>query len=100
MESRPSPPDQPPAPEPAATVADDLPELYRLILDRVASLERIGERSEAGQIRMAATEAYSVAWNEDARVRLLALVARADRVLAGPEQHRGWSLRRKSVPPR
>jgi len=76
-------------------VAEDLPELYRAILDRIGHLERIGERREAGEIRLAATEAYSVAWDEGARIRLLSLLARADRVLAGPPRTRGWTLRRR-----
>ena len=101
MESRPSPEPAPPALEPAApTVAEDLPELYRAILDRVDHLERIGERSQASQIRAAATGAYSVAWDEGARGRLIGLLARADRVLAGPPRNRGWSLRRRRVRPR
>jgi hypothetical protein len=97
MESRPSPTATPPAVEPAPTVAEDLPELYRAILDRVAILEQIGERRQAGQIRIAATAAYSVSWDEGARVRLTALVARADRVLAGPPRNRPWTLRRRSA---
>jgi hypothetical protein len=100
MESRPSPTAPPPAPEPAATVAEDLPELYRTILDRIGQLERIGERREAGQIRVAATEAYSVAWDEGARVRLHALLLRADRAMAGPPRSRGWTLRPRSPQPR
>ena len=100
MESRPSPAAQPPAEEPAATVADNLPELYRAILDRVDHLERIGERAHAGEIRAAATGAYSVAWDEGARGRLIGLLARADRVLAGPTRSRGWSLRRRPARPR
>jgi len=95
MDSQSSPAVLPPAPEPAATVAEDLPELYRAILDRVGHLELIGERHEAGRIRLAATEAYSVAWDQGARVRLLNLLARADRVLAGPPSNRGWTLRRR-----
>ena len=78
-------------------MAEDLPELYRAILDRIGQLERIGERHEAGSIRLAATEAYSVAWDEGARIRLLSLLARADRVLAGPPRTRGWTLRRRSA---
>jgi hypothetical protein len=95
MESRLSPTASSPAVEPAATVAEDLPELYRAILDRVGLLEQIGERRQAGQIRVAATEAYSVSWDEGARVRLLGLRARADRTLAGPPRTRHWSLRRR-----
>jgi hypothetical protein len=100
MESQPSPAAPPPAAEPTVTVAEDLPELYRAILDRVDHLERIGERREAGEIRVAATGAYSVAWDEAARVRLTALVVRADRALAGPSTGRGWSLRRRRAEPR
>ena len=97
MESRPSPAAPPPVIEPAATVAEDLPELYRAILDRIAHLERIGERREAGEIRQAATGAYSVSWDEGARVRLMGLLARANRVLVGPQRTRGWTLRRRSA---
>jgi hypothetical protein len=97
MESRPSPSTTSQDSEPAATVAEDLPELYRAILDRVGLLEQIGERREAGRIRVAATEAYSVSWNEDARNRLTELVARADRALAGPPRTRPWTLRRRSA---
>jgi hypothetical protein len=95
MESRPSPAAPAPAVEPAATVADNLPELYRAILDRVDHRERIVERAHAGEIRAAATGAYSVAWDESARGRLNALLSRADRVLAGPSRNRGWSIRRR-----
>ena len=94
MESRPSP--AAPAPvETAATLAEDLPEIYRAILDRVADLERIGARREAGRIRAEATSAYSRAWNEAARRHLLRLLARAKRGLTTVERPRGWSLRRR-----
>jgi hypothetical protein len=97
MESRPSSAAQSPVIEPVATPAENLPELYRAILDRVDHLERIGERREAGLIRAAATEAYSVAWDEAARSRLGTLIVRADRVLAGRPRSRGWTLRRRSA---
>ena len=96
MESRPSVP-VPQAPESTASVAEDLPELYRLILDRVASLERMGARSEAGRIRTEATRAYSNAWDESARRVLVALLVRADRAASMPAGNRGWSLRRRSA---
>jgi hypothetical protein len=98
MESRPSPADS--VPEPVATLAEDLPEIYRAILDRVADLERIGARPDAGRIRAAATRAYSDAWDESARRHLLGLLARAQRGLVISERPRGWSLRRRSVPVR
>ena len=86
--------------ETPSTPADDLPGLYRDILDRVAALEQIGERSEAGRIRMAATRAYSEAWDETGRGRLLGLISRADRTIAGHDRPRSWTLRRKSAPAR
>ncbi|MBA2720653.1 MAG: hypothetical protein H0U52_15640 [Chloroflexi bacterium] len=89
-------PDPSPASEHATTVAEDLPELYRTILDRVADLERLGSRVEAGRIRTSATRAYSRAWDASARRELLSLLHRADRQLVGPST-RGWSLRRRSA---
>ena len=96
MESRPTP--AAPAPvEPTATLAEDLPELYRAILDRVAELERIGARPIAGRIRADATRAYSSAWDESARRLLLGLIARADRSITSGERSRTWSFRRRSI---
>lgn len=81
--------------EPAASLAEDLPALYRAILDRIALLEQAGERTEAGRIRVDATEAYSVAWNRSARTRLTNLLNRAERILDGPPRTRGWTFRRR-----
>ena len=64
METRGSPAHGADSAEPASTPANDLPGLYRDILDRVAALEQLGERTQAGRIRMAATQAYSAAWDE------------------------------------
>ena len=100
MEPRPSPAPSAATVEAASTPADDLPGLYRDILDRVAELEQIGERAQAGQIRMEATQAYSNAWNEAGRARLLVLLGRADRTIAGHDRPRGWTLRRRSAPAR
>jgi hypothetical protein len=100
MEPRPSPAPSAVAVEAASTPADDLPGLYRDILDRVAELEQIGERAHAGQIRMEATQAYSNAWNEAGRGRLQVLLGRADRTIAGHDRPRGWTLRRRSAPAR
>lgn len=96
MESRPSPGVPEPV-ESVATLAEDLPEIYRAILDRVADLERIGARRDAGRIRADATRAYSDAWDESARRQLLGLLSRAQRGLTVTERPRGWSLRRRSV---
>jgi hypothetical protein len=96
MESRPSPVPAVPV-EPVASLAEDLPELYRSILDRVADLEQIGARRDAGRIRADATRVYSDAWNESARRQLLALLGRAERGVAAVERPRGWTLRRRSA---
>lgn len=96
MESQPTPVVARP-PEPVASVAADLPELYRTILDRVAELERIGSRTEAGRIRVSATRTYSSAWDASAQRVLLGLLVRADRLLDAPTRARSWSLRRRSV---
>lgn len=96
MESQPSPTLSEPA-ETVATLAEDLPEIYRAILDRVADLERIGARGEAGRIRAEATKTYSDAWDEKARRRLLRLLANAQRGLTATERSRGWSIRRRPV---
>ena len=97
MESRPTLPPETNVPEPSASVAEDLPELYREILDRVADLERMGARPEAARIRADATRAYSNAWDESARRVLTGLIARAGRVAAAPTHSRGWLLRRRSA---
>lgn len=65
--------------------AEDLPELYRRILDTVAELEVAGHRPEAVRVRRAATEVYSRAWDARAKTTLEGLLARARRVLDGPE---------------
>ena len=71
------------------SIAHDLPELYRAVLERVALLERQGARREAAIIRRNAIAAYSVRWDETAKRRLSALVVRADRVIAGTDRARG-----------
>jgi hypothetical protein len=58
------------------SLAEELPSLYRAILDRVAELEAAGRRAEAARIRAAATQTYSRAWDERGRRRLTDLLAR------------------------
>jgi hypothetical protein len=70
------------------TPAEELPALYRAVLDRVADLERVGQRAEAQLVRAEATKAYSRSWDEGARRKLLALCRRVDRVLSGIERPR------------
>jgi hypothetical protein len=101
MESQATSSSTAPPPEPAPNVAEDLPEIYRAILDRVAGLERIGARPEAAAIRAAATRAYSDAWDDRARRQLVGLLVRAQRTMAAAGQRpRGWSIRRRFLPAR
>ena len=74
----------PPAPARASSLAmmepksasEELPALYRAVLDRVAQLEASRERPLANRIRAEATHIYSRAWDERARRELLALLRR------------------------
>jgi len=104
METRTQP--VPAAPDAGASPAEELPGLYRAILERVAELERLGQRPEATRIRLRATHAYSGAWDEAGRRILVGLIGRADRAIGGETQLRGgartrtrtWVLRRRSEP--
>lgn len=69
--------------------AEDLPALYRVILDGVAVLERGGARTEAARIRTAATRAYSTAWNDEQVRRLEALAERCRQAVADLERPTG-----------
>jgi hypothetical protein len=62
--------------------AEQLPAIYRAVLDRVADLERRGERLEASRFRTEAIRAYSRSWDIRGRRRLESILRRAERVLA------------------
>lgn len=100
METRTSPSPAPHAADAIATPAEELPALYRTILERVAELELLGDRSEAARVRMSATETYSGSWDEAGRARLVGLIGRADRAIAGHAHPRGFVLRRRTLPAR
>ena len=68
--------------------AHELPEIYRAVLERIASLEQTGHRSEAESIRRDAITAYSRAWDDASRRRLLQLRVRAERALESGERSR------------
>lgn len=80
-----------------ASIAHDLPELYRAVLERAASLEFSGQRAEGLLIRRAAVEAYSRAWDERATRRLEQLRQRAERVLDGHERPRAMRSPRPAL---
>jgi hypothetical protein len=60
-------------PNPAA---EELPALYRAVLDRVGQLEAAGQRRIANRVRADAIKIYSRAWDERARRELIALLRR------------------------
>jgi hypothetical protein len=74
--------------EPRSSPADDLPSLYRAILDGTSVLERIGARREAGILRAEAMRIYSTAWDEPGRRRMRQIAARIERIVAGGERPR------------
>ena len=54
--------------------AQELPALYRAVLDRVAELEAGGQRGLATRVRARAIRIYSRSWDDRARRDLLALL--------------------------
>ena len=73
--------------------AEDLPTLYRAILDGIADLERAGQHREAAFIRTEATGVYSTSWDEGGRRRLLHIRRRIERIIAGEERPRNQPAR-------
>lgn len=49
------------------SAAEDLPELYRALLDRIAQIDAAGHRTLGYRIRAEATRIYSRAWDDRAR---------------------------------
>ena len=58
------------------SASEELPALYRAVLDRVAQLEASRERALANRLRAEATHIYSRAWDERARRELEGLLRR------------------------
>jgi hypothetical protein len=49
------------------SVAEELPALYRALLDRIAQIDAAGHRAVGYRIRVQATQIYSRAWDDRAR---------------------------------
>lgn len=78
------------------SVAEELPALYRAVLDQVGQLEASGQRDLAGRIRSQAIDIYSRAWDARAKRDLEAILRRnADPVMTHPIPGRG--SRRRTI---
>ena len=56
--------------------AEELPALYRALLDRVAQIESEGRRADAYRLRSEAVRIYSKSWDDRARRALHDLLGR------------------------
>ena len=72
------------------SAAEELPALYRAVLDRIAQIDAAGRRSVGYRLRVEATRIYSRAWDDRARRGLEALLLQA----ANKEPIRPDSVRR------
>jgi hypothetical protein len=86
--------------EPRSSPADDLPSVYRSILDGIAVLEGLGARREAALLRAEATRIYSTSWDEPGLRRLLHIKSRIERIIAGEERPRTTRARTAASPER
>ena len=78
------------------SAAEELPALYRAVLDRVGQLEAAGQRRIANRVRAQAIKIYSRAWDERARRELTVLLRRnAAEITAAATVGRG--LRRRTI---
>jgi hypothetical protein len=64
------------------TPAEELPTLYRAVLDTVMRLEHVGDRAFAYKVRQDALHTYSTRWDDHGRVALRRLERRARERLA------------------
>jgi len=62
--------------------AEELPELYRSVLDVLAKLDRAGERRAAYELRRRATRIYATRWNDGGRRALQKTLRDAEHQLA------------------
>lgn len=79
------------------SAAEELPALYRALLDRIAQIDAAGQRSVGYRIRAEATRVYSRAWDDQARLQLLDLMRQAGEPQA-VRHGQIRSFRRRSTP--
>jgi hypothetical protein len=65
--------------EPTASPNDEMPTLYRAVLDLVHDLERLGDDREAARVRAEAIRVYSSAWDARRSATLKGLAAKVGR---------------------
>jgi hypothetical protein len=73
----------------ARNPADELPDLYRKVLDALARLEAAGDRATAYDLRVDAQRAYARNWNERGRRTLQRIARDADARARAAEGRRG-----------
>lgn len=79
--------------------AEELPALYRAVLDGVAELERLGDRHLAGRMRADAVAAYSRSWDAQGRRRLEHVLRRTRRAVEDTQRSGAQpSIRRVTLP--
>jgi len=70
--------------------AEELPALYRALLDRVAQIEAQGRRAAAYRLRSEAARIYSRSWDDRARRALQDLLTRTiESQIGQPERAHG-----------
>ena len=74
------------------TPADEMPALYRAVLDTVWRLERVGERDYALDVRRRAVNTYATRWDEGGRKELVRINRDALRRLAESRPAAGFAL--------
>jgi len=80
------------------SAAEELPALYRAILDRVGQLEASGDREAARSVRAQAIRIYSRSWDARSKRRLEDLLRRSldDAIRVRPA---GRGFRRRTISP-
>jgi hypothetical protein len=74
------------------TPAEEMPSLYRAVLDTVWRLERIGERDAALVFRRRAVKVYATRWDDGGRRELVRINRDALRRLAESARARAIAL--------
>ena len=74
------------------TPAEEMPTLYRAVLDTVWRLERLGERDYALQVRRRAVHTYATRWDEGGQKALVKLNREALRRLASAKPSVGFAF--------